>query len=174
LTAAPGRAGVRRTALALAAATALSAALALVGACTEPPPATGDAAADPEAPVASSDAPPATAKPAPPAPDDARREVRAHVVRLSVRTAESFPPQHFADVTSALEDGCAQFSRTELRRTGDTLFVDVFHTRPIGERIACTMIYGEKETAVALGSDFVPGRTYTVDANGVRQTFVAQ
>lgn len=95
-------------------------------------------------------------------------------MRVGVRVAESFPPHYFADVTSALEDGCAQFSRTALRREGNTLFVDVFHTRPIGERIACTMIYGEKETAVALGNEFVSGHAYTVDANGVRETFVAQ
>jgi hypothetical protein len=29
-------------------------------------------------------------------------------------------------------------------------------------------------TAVALGSDFTPGATYTLDVNGTRQTFVAQ
>jgi hypothetical protein len=36
------------------------------------------------------------------------------------------------------------------------------------------MIYGEKETAVPLGSDFRPGETYTLDVNGTRETFVAQ
>ena len=36
------------------------------------------------------------------------------------------------------------------------------------------MIYGEKETAVALGSELEAGKTYTLDVNGSRETFVAQ
>ncbi|HEU4430969.1 MAG TPA: hypothetical protein VFT98_19575 [Myxococcota bacterium] len=108
------------------------------------------------------------------APIAGRREVRATIVRASVRIAESFPPQYFADITSALEDGCARFSRTALRREGDTVSVDVFNTRPARDDVMCTMIYGEKETAVALGSDFTPGVTYTLDVNGTRETFVAE
>ena len=104
----------------------------------------------------------------------ARREVRARIVRVSVRVAESFPPQYFADIVSALEDGCARFSRTETRRAGDTIAVDVFNTRPAAEGLACTMIYGEKETAVPLGSDFTPGNSYSLDVNGTRETFTAQ
>jgi len=105
---------------------------------------------------------------------DARREVRAQVVRVSVRVAESFPPQVFADVTSALPNGCAQFARADVRREGATIFIDVFNTEPARDDVACTMIYGEKETALALGTDFVSGTAYTVDANGTRETFVAQ
>ena len=110
----------------------------------------------------------------PSAAGTARIEVRAPIVRVAVRIAESFPPQYFADVTSALPDGCAQFARADLRRAGDTLIVDVFNTRPASDEMACTMLYGEKETAVALGSEFTPGETYTVDVNGTRETFVAQ
>jgi len=91
-----------------------------------------------------------------------------------VRVAESFPPQVFADVTSALPNGCAQFARADVRREGATIFIDVFNTEPARDDVACTMIYGEKETALALGTDFVSGTAYTVDANGTRETFVAQ
>jgi hypothetical protein len=35
----------------------------------------------------------------------------------------------------------------------------------------CTMIYGEKHTAVPLGSDFARAAHYTVDVNGTRQPF---
>ena len=104
----------------------------------------------------------------------ARIEVRAPIARVAVRIAESFPPQYFADITSALPDGCAQYARADLRRAGDTVIVDVFNTRPSGDEIACTMLYGEKETAVALGSEFTPGATYTLDVNGTQETFVAQ
>jgi hypothetical protein len=109
-----------------------------------------------------------------PAPAAGDVEVRAPIVRVSVRVAESFPPQYFADVVSALPDGCARFARTALRREGATLFVDVFNTRPAGDDVACTMIYGERETAIALGSEFTSGAAYTLDVNGTRQTFVAQ
>jgi hypothetical protein len=100
--------------------------------------------------------------------------VRAPIVRVAVRVAESFPPQYFADVTSALPDGCAEFARFALRREARELFVDVFNTRPAGSEVACTMIYGEKQTAVPLGSDFTPGATYTLDVNGTREAFTAQ
>jgi hypothetical protein len=105
---------------------------------------------------------------------DARREVRAPIVRVAVRVAESFPPQYFADVTSALPSGCAQFARADVRREGETIFVDVFNSEPARDDIACTMIYGEHESALALGGDFVSGTTYTIDANGTRESFVAQ
>ena len=88
--------------------------------------------------------------------------------------AESFPPQYFADVISALPDGCTAFGRFAVRRDESTVFVDVFNTRPASPDVACTMIYGEKETAVPLGSGFTPGATYTLDVNGTRETFVAQ
>ena len=103
-----------------------------------------------------------------------RVEVRAPIVRVSVRVAESFPPQYFADVTSGLPDGCTEFGRYAVRREASTLFVDVFNTRPAGSDVVCTMIYGEKETAVPLGTGFTPGSTYTLDVNGSRETFVVQ
>jgi hypothetical protein len=92
-------------------------------------------------------APPLRGEPARPhaagAASDARVEVRAPIVRVSVRVAESFPPQYFADITSALPDGCARFARAELRREVEKLFVDVFNTRPARDDMACTMIFGE-------------------------------
>ena len=103
-----------------------------------------------------------------------RVEVRAPIVRVTVRIAESSPPQYFADVTSALPDGCSEFSRFAVRLEGSTVFVDVFNTRPASSEVACTMIYGEKEIAVPLGSDFTSGATYTLDVNGTRETFAAQ
>jgi hypothetical protein len=104
----------------------------------------------------------------------ARVEVRAPIVRVSVRVAESFPPQYFADVTSGLPDGCSEFGRYAVRREASTVFVDVFNTRPASAEVACTMIYGEKQTAVPLGSGLTPGMRYTLDVNGTRETFVAQ
>jgi len=104
----------------------------------------------------------------------ARIEVRAPIVRVAVRVAESFPPQYFADVTSALPDGCTEFGRFAVRREASMVFVDVFNTRPASSDVACTMLYGEKEIAVPLGSDFARGATYTLDVNGTREIFTAQ
>lgn len=101
-------------------------------------------------------------------------ELRAPIVRVSLRVAESYPPQYFADLVSALPDGCTRFARVTVRREGRTVFVDVFNTVPSDRATMCTMIYGEKESAVPLGSDFEPGATYTLDVNGTRQSFVAQ
>ena len=115
-----------------------------------------------------------TPRAAAPSGAEARREVRAPIVRVSLRVAESFPPQYFADVTSALPDGCTRFARFAVRRVEGTVFVDVFNTRPTSDTVACTMLYGEHESAVPLGSDFDSGAQYTLDVNGTRETFVAQ
>ena len=103
-----------------------------------------------------------------------RREARARIVRASLRIAESHPPQYFADVVAALPDGCTAFSRTAVRRAGDVVFVDVFVTVPADPGALCTMIYGEHEAAVALGSDLRPGVRYVLDVNGTRHEFLAQ
>jgi len=113
----------------------------------------------------------AGAEPAQPAAEG-RVEVRAPIVSVALRVAESHPPQYFADVVSALPNGCTQFARFALRREGDVVFVDVFNSVPADPSVMCTMIYGERQTAVPLGSDFRPGATYTLDVNGTRHPFV--
>jgi hypothetical protein len=105
---------------------------------------------------------------------EGREEVRAPIVRVAVRVAESQPPQYFADVVSALPNGCARFSRHALRREADVVFIDVFNSVPADPAAMCTMIYGEHESAVPLGSDFRRGARYTLDVNGTRQELVAQ
>jgi hypothetical protein len=102
------------------------------------------------------------------------REVRAPIVRVTLRTAESHPPQYFADVVSALPDGCTHFARFAVRREGNVVLVDVLNTVPSDSATMCTMIYGEKESTVPLGSEFESGSAYTLDVNGSRQRFVAQ
>jgi hypothetical protein len=106
--------------------------------------------------------------------EEGRKEVRAEIVRVSLRVAESHPPQYFADVVSALPNGCTQFSRFAVRRAGEVVFVDVFVTVPADPEAMCTMIYGEHESAVPLGTAFRPGSRYLLDVNGTRQEFVAQ
>jgi hypothetical protein len=106
--------------------------------------------------------------------EEGRAEARAEIVRVSLRVAESHPPQYFADVVSALPNGCTKFSRFAVRRAAEVVFVDVFVTVPEDPAALCTMIYGEHESAVPLGSDFRPSARYLLDVNGTRQEFVAQ
>jgi hypothetical protein len=40
--------------------------------------------------------------------------------------------------------------------------------------VACTAIYGYKETTLGLGSDFTSGQTYTVNVNEKSIDFIAQ
>ena len=57
---------------------------------------------------------------------------------------------------------------SEARNTTASAISRASPKRPSG---MCTMIYGERETAVPLGSDFRHGATYTLDVNGTRQRF---
>src|SRR4030095_9991306 len=58
------------------------------------------------------------------------REVRAPIVRVTLRAAESHPPQYFADVVSALPDGCTHFARFAVRREGNVALLDVLNHVP--------------------------------------------
>ncbi len=106
-------------------------------------------------------------------PVDAAR-VLAPIESVDIRTAESSPPQYFLDVVSGLPSGCATFDRYDLQRTGDRIEVSVWNLDATPEDGACTAIYGTIEHHVALGTDFVSGKAYTVHVNGTTETFVAQ
>jgi hypothetical protein len=120
-------------------------------------------------------APPAAAPGKPVLREQAPRITRAPIVRVSVGIAESAPPRYFAEVTSALPDGCTRLARAEVREPeGDLIVIAVFNERTAPPEAACTQIYGEQESSLPLRGTLVPGKTYTLDVNGVRHTFVAQ
>lgn len=101
--------------------------------------------------------------------------VLAPIDSVEVRVAESFPPQYFLDIVSGLPGGCAQFDRYEVDRTDNEITVTVWNLEPLSASgVICTLIYGTVEHAIALGSDFQSGMTYTVHVNDVTTTFVAQ
>jgi hypothetical protein len=52
--------------------------------------------------------------------------------------------------------------------------IEVINWKPADESKACTEEYRTVEHNIWLGSDFEPGRTYTVIANDVIEAFVAQ
>ena len=117
--------------------------------------------------------PTATSAPDQPA-DLAMVPVLAPIDGGQVRIAESFPPQYFLAVSSGLPNGCVQFDGYDVARDGDTIRVTVTNLKPADTGIFCTQVYGTVESNIALGSDFEPGKTYTVVVNDVTETFVAQ
>jgi LysM repeat protein len=99
-------------------------------------------------------------------------EVLAPIEHAEILVAESFPPQYFLWVQSGLPNGCAEFDRYEVNRDADTIRVAVFNLEVKG--VPCTEIYRTVEHTIPLGSDFEPGREYTVWVNDVSTAFVAQ
>ena len=131
----------------------------LAGNTPEEPP-----ARSPSVPVAGALTPVPPGKTRAPAPIDG----------LSVRIAESHPPQYFADVTYGLPNGCTGPGGYQLHKTGNEVRIEVVNLVPADPSTICTMIYGSGTHAVPLGSDFTSGQTYTVIANNKRTTFTAQ
>ena len=101
-------------------------------------------------------------------------EVLAPIDRVEILVAESFPPQYFVEVESGLRNGCEEFDRYEVERKGETITVTVTNLEPAAKDIACTEEYRTVMSNVPMGSDFEPGRTYTVLVNDVTETFVTQ
>jgi hypothetical protein len=131
----------------------------------------------PDAPVANTPGgiAPSPASGTPPSLPSDREAVFAPIDDANVRVAESAPPQYFLYVLAGLPSGCAQPYATSVERQGDRVIVKVLNSTPKGA-VACTAIYGTYERNLALGSNFTPGLTYTVDINdGARVlTFTAQ
>ena len=93
---------------------------------------------------------------------------------MKTRNYESFPLQYFLSVKSGLPNGCAKFDGYTLNRDDDTISVEVTNLMPASQDLMCTMIYGTVETNIALGIDFKPGHTYTVNVNAFTKTFVGE
>ena len=90
-----------------------------------------------------------------------------HEVRVNI--AESFPEQVFVYIKGGLVDSCTTFHDLIVERVGSRIKITLTTQRPRG--VACALVYGFFEKNVALGSDFVRGRSYIVDVNGVTTTF---
>jgi hypothetical protein len=102
--------------------------------------------------------------------DPQRRTVPAPIDGLEVVIRESAPPQVSLKVNAGLPSGCARQHSHQVSRSGEVITVTVLNSMPSGDPI-CTMIYGNYELTIDLGSDFEPGRTYTVRVNDQTTTF---
>jgi hypothetical protein len=78
----------------------------------------------------------------------------------------SLPPQFAVRIVSGLPSGCAQFEGVSVERQGETIRITVLNRVPDSSEVFCTMIYGTHDETVELGSDFEPGKQYTVIVNG--------
>ncbi len=130
-------------------------------------------AIDPDSPC-DGPAPTSTPVPAGTGAGDDMKPVTAPIDGVEVVIAESYPPQHFLTVTSGLRNGCVQFDSYEVSRLDRTIEITVTNLEPADRDRPCTDVYGTVETRIALGSEFEPGQTYTVNINDFTTTFVTQ
>ncbi|MFA7297890.1 MAG: hypothetical protein WC211_12020 [Dehalococcoidia bacterium] len=107
----------------------------------------------------------------PPPLEAGRQRELAPIEALSVRIAESSPPQLFVDVTTGLPGGCARFDSAVATRTDAVITLTMWNSMPTGP-VACTAIYGYMRHTIALGA-FEPG-TYTLRVNDQSRTVVVQ
>lgn len=121
---------------------------------------------DPNEPV-SSDDPIVT-----PAPDEDPGDVittTAVIDDVQIAIMESWPLQAQAQISGELGDGCTELGAIRSYREGNTIYVTVETVRP-AEAI-CTQQLKMFDESVALDIEGLPAGTYTVDVNGVTETF---
>ena len=104
--------------------------------------------------------------------------VESPIERAEVVTGEGTPRSYALDVVSGMPKGgsCSQFNGYEIqRREPYRIHVVVTHHEVVDPGVVCSADYPIVETTVPLGSDFEPGKEYTVTVNSdVTLTFVAE
>jgi len=124
-----------------------------------------------DAPVSSDDP---TATPAPEETVDLENVTidEATVESIEILILESFPVQVHVNVTGYLGDGCTTLNDIETTQEGDTFLVHITTQRPT--EAMCTQQLVGFEESVALDVEGLPAGTYTVDVNGVTDTFTLE
>ena len=90
---------------------------------------------------------------------------------IEIWADNSLPSQYFADVVSGETSICDHFNSYNVTRASNTtVIVEIFNLRC---GTGCPAVYSYVENTIPLGSDFVSGGNYTVEVNGVIETFVA-
>ena len=130
----------------------------------DPTPATPDL----DAPVSSDDP---IAQPTPVKSINAENVIigEAQVEAIDILILESFPVQINVHVTGYLGDGCTTLGDIETTQEGDTFLVHVTKQRE-ADAICTQQLVGFDEN-IALDVEGLPAGTYTVDINGVIDTF---
>jgi len=93
----------------------------------------------------------------------------ANVQRIEIVILESFPVQVHVKAFGYLPDSCTTISDISQSREGDTFQVVIMTSRP-ADAVCAQVLVGFDEV-VPLDVLGLPAGTYTVDVNGVRDTF---
>ena len=88
---------------------------------------------------------------------------------VQILIMESWPLQAQAQVSGELGDGCTELGEIRSYREGQTIYVAIETVRP-AEAI-CTQQLKMFDESVPLDIEGLPAGTYTVDVNGVTETF---
>ena len=100
------------------------------------------------------------------------------VEKVEVVALEGAPLQYELRVVSGLPkgSGCSRFNGYEVRRSEpEKIDVNLTHHEVADPFVVCTADYPILETLIPLGSDFEPGKEYTVRVNSdATQTFLAR
>ena len=93
----------------------------------------------------------------------------AQVKSVDLRMLESFPVQVHAAVKGDFPDACTSIGTANQRRDGNTIYVDLMTTRPAD--MACAQVITPFDHTIALDVVGLTAGTYTVNVNGVAETF---
>ncbi|MBA1342157.1 MAG: hypothetical protein C5S52_00965 [ANME-2 cluster archaeon] len=96
----------------------------------------------------------------------------ASVNDIEILLLESFPVQIHAVARGEHPDSCTKVDEVAARREGDTFFVTITTSRPADAM--CAQVMTPFEEVVALDVVGLKAGVYTVDVNGVRDTFELQ
>ncbi|KAB3547395.1 MAG: hypothetical protein C5617_003910 [ANME-2 cluster archaeon] len=96
----------------------------------------------------------------------------ANVNDIEILLLESFPVQIHAVARGEHPDSCTKVDKVATRREGDTFFVTITTSRPADAM--CAQVMTPFEEVVALDVVGLKAGVYTVDVNGVRDTFELQ
>jgi len=92
----------------------------------------------------------------------------ASVDEIDIFILESFPVQVQVIASGNLPDPCTEISEVLQEREGDTFFITIKTYRPPG---FCIQVLAPFEEIIPLEVYELPAGTYTVDVNGVQDTF---
>jgi hypothetical protein len=94
----------------------------------------------------------------------------APIEDITIMMLTSDPPQVQVYFRGGLADSCTAFNELKVQRSVSTFKITVTVRRP--RNVVCAQVYGTFEKYENLGSDFVPGETYTVHVNDKTTSFV--
>jgi len=92
----------------------------------------------------------------------------ASVDEIDILILESFPVQINVIARGNLPDPCTEISEVLQEREGDTFFITIKTYRSPG---FCIQVLAPFEEIIPLEVSGLPAGTYTVDVNGVQDTF---